>query len=250
VTDTAYKPTIAPGALSGIGSGQTSLVNITSAKQGIADICLLDVVTIDGNSYHWANAQVTAPPVYTGNVPPWQATLKSPPANWNTYYFPWLLNVSGMHFYRSTQADVANFLIQNVSGNSLQRDLAGLLAASSFEGAIFAFRIWEPSAQAVSFEMHGRLTVTNAGETTTQFGTEPLFNSATADGVPYEFSETCQWTYAGPECGDTTNNPCNNCYSTCRQLTRFCGVLNTFQVNLSPTVADINTVTVNRARMV
>ncbi len=221
-----------------------------SARGGVAPLCLLDVVRTNGDSFHWANAQLTAPSVYQGNTPAWAATLVSPPASWDTYYFPWLLNVSGIHLYRSQQADVANFLVQNISGNSLQRDVATLLRGASFEGALFAFRIWNMKMQTPEFEMHGRLTVSLAGEQTCQFGTTPLYDTSTTDGNPYEVSETCQWNYGEPGCGDTTANPCANSYTTCRQPGRFFGVLNTYQVNLQETLTQINTVGVNRARMV
>ena len=221
-----------------------------SAHSGPAPLGLLDVVRTNGDSFHWANAQVSAPSVYQGNTPAWAATLKTPPASWDTYYFPWLLNVTGIHLYRSQQADSANFLIQNISGNSIQRDVAGLLRAASFEGALFAFRIWLPKLQAVSFEMHGTLTVAVRGEQTCTFATKPLYDTSTTDGNPYTVSETCQWNYAEPGCGDTTNNPCANSYVTCRQPNRFFGVLNTFQVNLQPTLTQINEVAVNRRRMI
>jgi hypothetical protein len=226
------------------------LATAMSAHSGVAPLCLLDVVRTNGDSFHWANAKLTAPSIYGGNVPAWAATLVSPPASWDTFYFPWLLNASGIHLYRSQQADVANFLVQNISGNSLQRDVAGQLLAASFEGALFAFRVWPQKAQTPEFEMHGRLTVSMAGEQTCQFATTPLYDTSTTDGNPYEVSETCQWNYGEPGCGDTTANPCANSYPTCRQSARFFGVLNTFQVNLAPTLTQINTQAVNRARMV
>jgi hypothetical protein len=226
------------------------LVQIVGARTGTAPVCLLDVITIDGNSYHWANAPINATPVYTGNVPPWAALQANPPVDWDTYYYPWLLTVDNFHLYRSMQSDTAEFLVQNISGNSLQRDIAGFLRASSFEGALFAFRVYYPQAQKTSFEMHGRLTVVAVSETTCQFGTTPLFDSNSYDGNPYEYSETCQWNYAEPGCGDTTNNPCSNSYPTCRQTKRFFGVLNTFQTNLAPTIASISTMSVQRRRMV
>ena len=237
------KATPAPGSLAGLIGSAT----------GPAPIGLLDVVRTNGDSFHWANAPFTTAPIYTGNTPsplP-AAALLSPPPVWDNYYFPWLLNADGMHFYRTIQADSATFVVQNISGNSIGRDVAAQLRAATFEGALFAFRIWYPAAQAAGFEYHGRLSVTGAGEMQCQFGTSPLFDESNYDGNPYEYSETCQWTYAHPGCDDTTDNPCQNTYSTCRQTNRFLGVLNTFQINLGngDSLAQIQTAAVNRMRM-
>lgn len=229
-----------------------TLTGVIASHVGPAPACLLDVVRTNGDSFHWANAPLIATPVYTGNTPAWASTLVNPPAVWDNYYFPWLLNADGIHFYRSMQADQATFIVQNLSGNTLSRDVASLLRAASFEGALFAFRIYYPQAQAAKFEMHGRLTLTNMGEMECQFGTTPLVDEGNYDGNPYQYSETCQWNYGEPGCGDTTDNPCQNSYPTCRQPGRFFGVLNTFQVNLNngDTLAQIQPMAVNRARMV
>jgi len=197
-----------------------------SARSGPAPICLLDVVATDGTSYHWANKEVDVPPVYTGTQPAWAASLAHPPANYDTHYFPWLLSASGFHDTRAAQSDQATLQIQNISGNTLQRDLAGLLTARTFEGALAAFREYNLLAQAAEYEQHGRLTVMGPSEDQCQFGMAQLVNPNDYDGNPYSYSETCQWRYASPGCGDATANPCDNTYVTCRQHLRFLGILN------------------------
>jgi len=228
-----------------------SLAGIVGAASGQAPVFLLDVVRTNGDSFHWADAPFTTTPVHTGNTPAWAAGLLNPPPIWDNYYFPWLMNADGFHLYRTMQADSATLVVQNVTGNSLQRDVAGLLRGATFEGALFAFRIFQPESQEATFEYHGRLTLVSAGEMQCQFGTVPLFDEGNVDANPYEYSEMCQWTYAHPGCDDATNNPCQNTYSTCRQTNRFRGVLNTFQVNVGngDTLAQIQTAVPNRARM-
>jgi hypothetical protein len=54
------------------------------------------------------------------------------------------------------QAVTASIEVQNVSGNTLQRDLMGMLSARTFEGALYALREWNLVAQAAEFEQHGR----------------------------------------------------------------------------------------------
>jgi hypothetical protein len=82
-----------------------------------------------------------------------------------------------------------------------------------------------------------------------QFSCSQLFNPNDYDGTPYAYSETCQWRYASPGCGDTSNNPCDNTYVTCRQQGRFFGVLNTV-VFPGPGVASISANQVEYRRLV
>jgi hypothetical protein len=159
------------------------LVQIMSAHGGSAPVCLLDVVTTDGTSYHWANVEIDVTPVYTGTHPSWLAGLANPPANYDTHYFPWLLSASGFQESRAMQSTTATIEIQNVSGNTIQRDLAGLLTARTFEGALFAFREWNLVAQSAEYEQHGRLTVTGGTEMQTLFST-PTITTAIPTTIP------------------------------------------------------------------
>jgi phage-related protein len=232
------------------------LIQIMSARSGPAPVCLLDVVATDGTSYHWGNVEIDVTAIYTGTQPSWFAGLANPPANYDTHYFPWLLSASGFHHTRSMQSDTANIQVQNVSGNTLQRDLAGMLTARTFEGALFAFREWNLVAQAAEFEQHGRLTVISATEMECQFGANQLFNPNDYDGNPYAYSETCQWRFGSPQCGSTAANdsafatPCDNTYVTCHQLNRFGGVLNTVVFPQTPGVANVSSNQVEYRRLV
>jgi hypothetical protein len=228
----------------------SELVQIMSARSGPAPICLLDVLALDGTSYHWGNTQIDTAPVKTGTVPAWLATQAYQPANYHTHYYPWLLSATEFHHTRSQQSYQANLIVQDVSGNTLQRDTAGLIVGTAFEGAWFAFREWNPLAQQTEFEQHGRLTIISVSETEVNFGANQLFNPNDYDGNPYDYSETCQWRYASLACGDTTNNPCQNTFVTCRQPNRFFGVLNIVVFPQSPSVANVSTNAMVRNRLV
>jgi hypothetical protein len=228
----------------------SELVTIMSARSGPAPLCLLDVLALDGTSYHWGNKQIDTPAVYTGAHPAWLAAQAFQPANYDTHYYPWLLSATEFHHTRSQQSYQANITIQDVSGNTLQRDAAGLIVGTSFEGALFCFREWNPLAQQTKFQQNGRLTVLSVSEDQIQFGANQLFNPNDYDGNPYEYSDTCQWRYSSPGCGDTTNNPCQNTYATCRQPNRFFGVLNTVVFPQSPSVANVSTNAMVRNRLV
>ncbi len=228
----------------------SELIQIMSARTGPAPICLMDVLALDGTSYHWANKEIDTAPVYTGTHPAWLAGQAYQPADYDTHYYPWLLSAVQFHHTRSQQSYQATITIQDVSGNTLQRDSAGLIVGTSFEGAYFCFREWNMLAQQVKFQQNGRLTVQSVTEDQIIFGANQLFNPNDYDGQPYELSETCQLRYSSPQCGDTTNNPCDNTFVTCRQPYRFFGVLNTVVFPQSPSVANVSTNAMVRNRLV
>ncbi len=241
-------------SFSGVPVTGNPLVTIMAAKAGVAPIYLLDVLAIDGTSYHWASQPIASaaaaqcPPILTGNPPAWNAAHLHI-ANWDDVYLPWLINAGPFHLSRSQQSDIGNFVIQNVSGDSLQRDMSTLITSASFEGALFAYREWNTSALAAEFEFRGRLTMVAVTEVQAEFAAEQLFNLSTYEMLD-EYSETCRWIYASAACGDVTNNPCQNSYPTCRIPERFAGVLNTYTTDLSPTAANVSSRLVNRRRQV
>lgn len=241
----------------------SELVQIMSAKSGAAPVLLLDVLALDGTSYHWSNCAPLPPitPVYPTTLPgtppaAWLAGLAIPPADYDTYYFPWLLSATGFVQNRAMQSVTATIEVQNVSGNTLQRDLAGLLTARTFEGALFALREYNLTAQAAEFEQHGRLTILSATEMECQFGANELFNPNDYDGNPYAYSETCQWQFGSPQCGSTAGNdsafatPCDNTYTTCHQPNRFGGDLQIVVFPQNPNTAQTSTNAVVRNRLV
>jgi hypothetical protein len=228
------------------------LIQITASRSGPAEVCLLDVVCLDGTTYHWANKQLSnVAPILTGTTPAWYAGQAFQPAEgYGMHYYPWLLSATGFHHTRAMQSDTATIEVQDVSGNTLQRDMAGLIVGTTFEGALFCFRIWNLLVMQPSFVQYGRLTILSVSQYMVSFGANQLYNANDYDGNPYAYSETCQWRYSSPACGDTTDNPCQNTYVTCRQQNRFFGVLNTVVFPPAPPTAQVSTNQVVRNRLV
>jgi hypothetical protein len=239
----------------------SELIQIMAARSGPAPVLLLDVMALDGTSYHWGNKEIDVAPVYPETLPgtppaAWLAGLANPPADYDTHYFPWLLSVTGFNQTSAQQAVTASIEVQNISGNTLQRDLMGLLSARTFEGALFAFREWNLVKQEAEFEQHGRLTVVTTSELICTFGANLLFNPNDYDGQPYAYSETCQWRFGSPQCGSTAGNdsnfanPCDNTYTTCHQLNRFGGELATVVFPQNPPTAQTSQNQVQYRRLV
>jgi hypothetical protein len=214
----------------------TPLAGAMARRGAVAPVMLLDVLSRQGYSYHWASMPIASAaalgcsPVYTGMAPPWNAQLRI--GSWDDVYLPWLLTSGPFHLTRSLQADVGNFTIQNVSGSTVQRDMSTLITGDAFESALFAYREWNLDAREAEFEMHGRLTIVAVSETIAEFAAEQLFNPSDYQACLL-MSETCPWRYASAACGDTTNNPCENSWLTCRQPSRYGGIVQAL-VNVQP----------------
>jgi hypothetical protein len=161
-------------------------------------------------------------------------------------YLPWLLQAGPFHQSRSMQSDIGQFTIQNISGDTISRDMSKIVTARAFEGAIFAYREFNRDSWDVEFEFHGRLSIVGITEQLASFSAEQLWNPSSYE-VGDAFSETCRWEQYTAPCGAATSQPvCNNTFFTCVIKERFGGVLNTFiaqnaLTSITPTVADVST---------
>lgn len=229
----------------------TVLAGVMARHGGVAPMRLLDVFDIQGNSYHWASESVPSmaalgiSPIFTGNPPSWNAQLMI--EDWDDTYLNWLIADGPFQMSRSLKSDMGNFVIQNLSGNSLQRDMDQLILATAFEGALFAFREWAKDARAAEFEMHGRLSIVAVGEAVAEFMGESMFNGGDYQALDL-VAETCRWRYGSTACGDTADNPCNNTWETCRLVNkeRFSGFINNY-IDLQP-ISDTSTSTRDAVR--
>lgn len=232
---------------------EESLPQSMARHGAVAPIMLLDVLTLDGTAYHWASAPIPSaaalsiPVLLTGNPPAWNAFLRV--QYWNDAYLPWLLTSGPFHLSRSMQSDIGNFTVQNVSGNTMQRSMAEIVTADAFEGAVFAYREWNLDAARAEFEFHGQLSVVAITETIVEFAAEQLFNPSSYQGLILS-SEQCPWRYGSAACGDTTNNPCENSWLTCRQPSRFGGIVESLINVQPPAFANPSTRNVVRNRQI
>jgi hypothetical protein len=231
----------------------TPLAGSMVRRGAVAPIYLLDVLTLDGYSYHWSSmpipsaAAMGCSPLLTGNPPAWNAQLRI--AEWDDTYLAWLLRAGPFQLSRSMQSDIGSFVIQNVSGNTLQRDMNQLISRATFEGAVFAYREWNLDAAVVEFEFHGQLSVLDITETQAEFAAEQGTNPSEYQGLLL-FTETCPWRYASAACADTSDNPCQNSFQTCRQPSRYGGVVQALVNVQLPGQANISTRGVVRNRQI
>lgn len=206
---------------------------VGGSRTGIAPANLLEVQDVAGNNYFWTDRTIKAPSIITSA---------------DASFVPWLLSVPSFSFHRSLATDTGAFVVQNISGNTLARDLELKLRASTLEGAMFVYRLWQPDAEAPWIEVHGTLTVDDLGVDSAQFKGAQLLNPAQDDTPLENYCETCQINWGGARCGSTQSAECSYSYQSCQVVERIMVVLNDYEKNWGESTANTPLTVINRSR--
>ncbi len=161
-------------------------------------------------------------------------------------YTAWLMGTGTLNYNRSTITDTGTLMVQNVSGDVLQRDFERIMRKSTLEGSLFVFRYYSVDLQFAWIEQHGTLSCGDAG-TVVQLNLQQLF--AGSDDTPnQQVSETCQLNWGEARCSAAGDTECLYTYSSCQVVERFVGIQTAFEVNNPSAAAATLTTTINRAR--
>lgn len=213
-----------------------TLLAVAGARTGLPPVNLLDVQDTNGNIYHWADRKNFLAPVLIG-----EGVLP---------YVGWLLSCGPFVYNRSLVTDFGSFVIQNVSGDTLSRDMEKTLRGTTLEGAQFAYRCWQADAQAFLLYGTGTLTFDGGSDDLARFKTKPFGDAAQEDTPLFQLCETCQLNWAGPRCGSTKPTECSYSFQSCQVPERFMGVINSFEKNYGETTSDVPLLNVNRSRRI
>src|SRR5712692_4525025 len=104
---------------------------------------LLDVQRADGSMFFWSDLEGQFLSRLTGAQQQYKPWIKTPPTIKRT---------------RSLQADGGDFTLQNLTGNTIDREVAALFKASEFEGAYVIYRRWLVPLDVSYYEFHGFIT--------------------------------------------------------------------------------------------
>jgi hypothetical protein len=157
-------------------------------KQGrsIHRIHLFDIQRSDGSQYFWSDVEGVFLSFLTGA---------------QQQYKPWVITPPTITLSRSLSTDGGNFEIQNLSGNTIEREVFKLIQAGEFEGAYTVYRPWFIPLDVEGFEFHGFLSEQTIDQDKAQFRMLQLFqpNSTPA----YDFVQTmdCHFRYRSAQCG-------------------------------------------------
>lgn len=211
------------------------LLAVGGARTGIAPVNLLEVQDCNGNNYFWSDRKISVVSVLTGVAESFES---------------WLLKAGPFVYHRSQVTDLGSFTLQNISGNTLARDVDTMLRATTLEGATFAYRLWQADAQAGFIYAVGTLTFSSGSDRLATFKTKPFSNPAQEDTPLEQYCETCQLNWAGPRCGSTQSTECQYSFQSCQVVERVMVALNNYEKNWGESTSNLPTSIINRNRRI
>jgi hypothetical protein len=178
---------------------------------GCASNTLIEVRTVSGNTYFWSEQR--------GN---WNSIIDGTDAN---LYLDWLVGVPTFSLYGSTQTSTGSFSVQNLSGNTVQRDVALAYARNEFIGAFVYIRIWRADAETAVFTFIGNIVDADIDEKTMDLSIEGFDNYSAIKAPGFSIDVACGLIFGGIACGSTATVPCQQSYGTCSSIERFQGIV-------------------------
>ena len=158
------------------------------AKQGraIHRVHLFDVQRADGTQYFWSDFEGQFLSRLTGA---------------QQLYKPWIAQPPTIKMTRSVAADGGDFRVQNLSGNTIDREVAALFKAGEFEGAYFVYRPWFVPLDAAPFELHGFMSQASVEPETVDIRVRQLFQPTEVSVFDQRQTRDCHWRFNSAQCG-------------------------------------------------
>lgn len=153
-------------------------------------IVLADLELRDGSHYFWST--------HAGKYP---SVLG---AGGDVDYSPWVISAGPFTLTRSLRADAGDLVIQNISGNSIERDAGQIFKAKELEGAVAVVRYWNSLAAEAYFSFYGRVTGPKRERTQITMQVKQLMDANPLQINIDTYSENCTLLYKGTRCGSTS----------------------------------------------
>jgi hypothetical protein len=185
---------------------QLGMQNELRKQVGYGPVILMDVQSADGATFFWSDFEGTFPGLMVSG---------------NQNYSPWIKSAGPFKSTRDLSTDTADLVIQNLSGNSIDRDAAGVLGDHEFEGALCIVRIFHPFYNDVIDRFDYSLTEESPSEDEVSFRMLQLFDSSQYDVAADIQTDTCTWRYKEKACGSTGSaTTCLKRFIDCSDATR------------------------------
>jgi len=196
-------------------------------KTGSALRLLVDIQTADGTTYFlsdWGSS-------YPGRI--------ITPGN--QVYLPWVKSAGHFTQSKDGSTDGGDLVLQNLSGNTIDRDVSQALAAHEFEGALCVVRVWHPLLQSAIKEFHFTLSEATPKDDEASIRALNLSDFSRLQVADLVVQPKCSWVFKSKQCGSTgTATSClkrlkEDCQDASRAAQeRFNGVLVTLSSLLTP----------------
>ncbi|GEM_PF-2520263 len=149
-------------------------------------VWLFELELPDGSRHFWSTHELMATSILTGA---------------SQQFKPWVVDVGEFNLSRSLRADYGEFTVQNLSGNTIERDVAKLIKASEFDGAYcIARHHWTPFGDD-TFTIHGYLKRLPVNDQTALFRMTQLLNPGDLSAYDGRFTRGCRWRFNSAQCG-------------------------------------------------
>lgn len=155
-------------------------------------------------------------------------------------YSGWIKNGFNFTRTRDLSTNAGDLVIQNLSGNTIVRDVSNALDAHEFEGALCIVRLWLPLFDQAMDEFHCSLSEPSPGEDECSFRQLTLLDPSQYFCADDPQGELCTWRFKSAQCGSTgAAATCDFKMTTCQDANhlaqeRFNGILAIVPGNIFP----------------
>ena len=202
------------------------------AGGGIPPVSLLELQTTSGQRIFWSDKAILAPSVLStfddwtvpGLLFPPGASSPLPYAQ----FLPWINTPPTFKRYKSIQTTTGSVEIQNLSGNTVQRDAAQVLARMELTDALALYRLWFTGGEISGYTFQGTVdsvSIQADGKSMT-LSLEGMCDWSKIDAPAKDIGVSCPLSFGSVACGaPSTATPCDNSYGTCSSRNRFAGII-------------------------
>jgi len=175
-------------------------------QAGFSPIILLDIQTADSSTFFWSDFEGSYPSIIVAGT---------------QFYSPWVKSAGPFKRTRDLSTDTADLVIQNLSGNSIDRDAARALQQHEFEGALCIVRLFHPFFFDVIDQFYYSLTEQSPAEDEATFRLLQLFDTVQFDVAADIQADVCTHRFKEPACGSTGSaTVCLKRFVDCNDATR------------------------------
>lgn len=211
------------------------------AQGGSVPVSLLELQTISGQRYYFAENAIIAPSILSafdwyhggslaphsivtgGPVPP-MSTLAAEYTN--VTFQDWLAVAPKFPETASLITSSSDCSVQNLSGNTVQRDGTRIFARQQLWGALFVYRLYNAAAEfALTTHIGNVSDIPSVGDTL-DLTLRSWFNFSEIKAPEVSIdNNSCGNVFGSKQCGSTASFPCQNSYGSCTSLSRFKGIV-------------------------
>lgn len=195
-----------------------------AASGGGAPVSLLEVLTSANAYYAWSDSNITsqgALPVPTTVMGVTTLNLQTPA------FLPWLLSAGPFRRSSNTTTSSGQVVVQNLSGDTVRRDVSQIFSQQAMVGALVYFRAWLADCEFATYSFAGSVIGADieADGLAMTLQLEGIANWAKLDAPYKDIGVSCPLSFGSVECGSISPTPCDNSYGTCTSTERFQGFL-------------------------